>query len=236
MDNQVKSMDCIVLAGGLGTRLRSVVKDVPKPMADINGIPFLRLLLDELHRQGITHFILAIGHKSEVIQDYFSSQELAYKVSFSVEKQPLGTGGALKLALRQTSSKVVLMVNGDTFFRIDIQQFVERSIVLNKTCTIALKRIFNSERYGNVTVEDEVIVKFEEKGFREETLINGGIYLIDVDQFNKLEIGEKFSLETDFFERNVQKRIIGGIEMNGYFIDIGIPEDYERAKQEFIKD
>lgn len=233
MANILNELDCIVLVGGKGTRLQSVVSDVPKPMAPINEIPFLKILLDELNAQGIQRFILATGHKSDVIQNYFASIKIPYSITYSIEKEQLGTGGAIAQALTLASSKKVLVVNGDTFFKLDLTVFIDQAEEINQPCVIALKKVFNSDRYGSVQLVDNQITEFEEKAFKEEALINSGTYFLNRIQFLEHSFPEKFSFEKDYLEIYAKKQQLFGIEMEGYFIDIGIPEDYEKAQHDF---
>jgi len=233
MANALSELDCIVLVGGKGTRLQSVVSDVPKPMAPINEIPFLKILLDELYSQGIQRFILATGHKSDVIQNYFASIKTPYSIQYSIEKEQLGTGGAIAQALELASSKKVLVVNGDTFFKLNLTKFIEQAEEMNQPCVIALKKVFNSDRYGSVQLVDNQITEFEEKAFKAEALINSGTYLLNKIQFLAHSFPEKFSFEKDYLEIYTKKQQLFGVEMEGYFIDIGIPEDYEKAQHDF---
>lgn len=232
MDGTIENRDCIILAGGKGTRLRSVVSDLPKPMAPINGIPFLEILLKELHQSGVKNFILATGYQHEVIEDYFQDFT-EFPISFSVEEEPLGTGGAILKALRQAKSSKVLIVNGDTFFNLNLPSFLEKaSPYSDASCVLALKKIEKSDRYGSVLLNSHQITQFKEKTYQEVALINSGIYLLDREWFLQLGLPDKFSFEMDFLEPYAQKGNIFGIEEEGYFIDIGIPEDYARAQRE----
>lgn len=231
MDGTLENIDCIVLAGGMGTRLKSVVSDVPKPMAPINGVPFLEVLLNELNSQGLKSFVLATGYKTEVIQEHFSNKELSYTITYSIEDEPLGTGGAILKALEKAMTDKVLIINGDSFFKLNLKEFMEESKGIN-TCVLALKRIVKSQRYGSVQLSGNLVSSFEEKVFREEALINAGVYLLDREWFLSLKFPEKFSFETSFLEVYSKREMIHGIEKEGYFIDIGIPEDYERAQRE----
>lgn len=222
-----------MLAGGMGTRLKSVVADVPKPMALVNNTPFLHTLLNQLYKKGVKRFILAVGYQNDVIQAYFTSLQLPYEIVFSIEKEPLGTGGAIQLALKQANSPEVLVVNGDSFFDLKLSEFVVSAQQLEKTCTLALKKMFNSERYGSVLLQGSKLIAFQEKSYREEALINAGVYWVDKQKFTSLEFPKKFSFEKDFLEVYAEKDVLAGIEMEGYFIDIGIPEDYKQAQNDF---
>ncbi|EKK5714180.1 nucleotidyltransferase family protein, partial [Campylobacter coli] len=182
-------MQAIVLAGGLGTRLRSVVQDLPKPMAPINGKPFLAFVLEYLKKQGITEIILSVSYKYELIQEYFKDEFHGMKIHYNIEKELLGTGGAIKDALKFVKNEVYVL-NGDTFFDIDLKKPVLNS---SKIC-IALKQMQNFDRYGTVNVDEQgIVTSFEEKVFKKQGLINGGVYLLKKDIFNNFSLERKFS-------------------------------------------
>ncbi|EJF7432190.1 nucleotidyltransferase family protein, partial [Campylobacter coli] len=191
-------MQAIVLAGGLGTRLRSVVQDLPKPMAPINGEPFLAFVLEHLKKQGITEVILSVSYKYELIQEYFKDEFHGMRIRYNIEKELLGTGGAIKDALKLIKNEVYVL-NGDTFFDIDLKKLVLSNS--NKIC-IALKQIQNFDRYGTVNIDKQgLVTSFEEKVFKKQGLINGGIYLLKKDIFDKFDLEKKFSFE-EFLQEN----------------------------------
>ncbi|EOV7148518.1 D-glycero-D-manno-heptose 1-phosphate guanosyltransferase [Campylobacter coli] len=215
-------MQAIVLAGGLGTRLRSVVQDLPKPMAPINGKPFLAFVLEYLKKQGITEIILSVSYKYELIQEYFKDEFHGMKIHYNIEKELLGTGGAIKDALKFVKNEVYVL-NGDTFFDIDLKKPVLNS---SKIC-IALKQMQNFDRYGTVNVDEQgIVTSFEEKVFKKQGLINGGVYLLKKDIFNNFSLERKFSFE-EFLQENYKTLKIQTQIFDDYFIDIGIPEDYQ---------
>ncbi|EII9765125.1 nucleotidyltransferase family protein [Campylobacter coli] len=214
-------MQAIVLAGGLGTRLRSVVQDLPKPMAPINGKPFLAFVLEYLKKQGITEIILSVSYKYELIQEYFKDEFHGMKIHYNIEKELLGTGGAIKDALKLVKNEAYV-VNGDTFFDIDLKKLVLNS---SKIC-IALKQMQNFDRYGTVNVDEQgIVTSFEEKVFKKQGLINGGIYLLKKDIFDEFSLEKKFSFE-EFLQENYKSLKIQTQIFDDYFIDIGVPEDY----------
>ncbi|EHB2862398.1 NTP transferase domain-containing protein, partial [Campylobacter coli] len=220
-------MQAIVLAGGLGTRLRSVVQDLPKPMAPINGKPFLAFVLEYLKKQGITEIILSVSYKYELIQEYFKDEFHGMKIHYNIEKELLGTGGAIKDALKFVKNEVYVL-NGDTFFDIDLKKPVLNS---SKIC-IALKQMQNFDRYGTVNVDEQgIVTSFEEKVFKKQGLINGGVYLLKKDIFNNFSLERKFSFE-EFLQENYKTLKIQTQIFDDYFIDIGVPKDYK----EFIND
>lgn len=225
--------ECIILAGGLGTRLRSEVADLPKCMAPVAGKPFIHWVIAHLTAQRITSFVLSLGYMHEIIEEYIQSNYPQLSVKFSVENEPLGTGGAIKLALSLCEDENVLVVNGDTLFETDNNALWEKHIKSNSACTLALKPMQNFERYGAVTVnEDNVITAFQEKKYMAQGLINGGVYLITQNNFNKINFPEKFSFEKEFLEKYLETLTMIGVEDDGYFIDIGIPEDFKKANAE----
>ncbi|HEG0584703.1 TPA: NTP transferase domain-containing protein, partial [Campylobacter jejuni] len=180
-------MQAIILCGGLGTRLKSVIKDIPKPMAPINDKPFLEFIFEYLKKQGIKEVILAVSYKYEVIKEYFKDEFLGIKIKYSIEKEPLGTGGAIKEALKIIKNEAYVL-NGDTFFGIDLSK-----LKLNggKIC-LALKQMNDFDRYGTVNVDGlGLVISFEEKVFKKQGLINGGIYLLDKDIFKDFALQEK---------------------------------------------
>ncbi len=226
--------EAIVLAGGLGTRLRKVVKDVPKPMADINGKPFLEYLLAFLAKQGIEKVILSVGYKYEIIKNYFGNSFLDMELLYSIENEPLGTGGGIRKSLFLVDSKVFFVVNGDTFFDVDLKKLFLFHKKKNSVLSVALKPMKSFDRYGSVKLdENKRIIDFEEKKYYVSGLINGGIYLLNKNFFMSFNLREKFSFEKDFLEKYYTMYDFYGLSFDDYFIDIGIPEDYERAKENF---
>lgn len=229
--------EAIILAGGFGTRLRSVVSDVPKCMALIDGKPFLYYLIEFLQKNGIEHFIFSVGYLHEVIEKYLQQNYPELNVYISLETEPLGTGGAIQFAAGKTSEKNVLVCNGDTFYKIDVDLLNQFHIQKNAACSLSLKPMNNFDRYGVVELnEDDSIKNFKEKQFYETGLINGGVYALNILKFLEEGLPEKFSFEKDYLEKKVRlietKPGIFGIVQDHYFIDIGIPEDYEKAQKE----
>jgi len=226
--------EAIILAGGLGTRFRSVIKDIPKPMADICGRPFLSYIFDFLSNQGIEKVVLSVGYKWETIKNYFGDQYENMKLEYAVEDKTLGTGGGLKNALKHVLSEEVFVLNGDSIFNIDFHLFYSLHKKKNSKLSLALKMMENTERYGIVEIdENNRIVSFLEKGIKTKGLINGGVYLMNKEFFLSSAPEGCFSLEKDFLERYYREYEFFGFPFDGFFIDIGIPEDYERAKKEF---
>ena len=214
-------MQAIILCGGLGTRLKSVIKDIPKPMAPINDKPFLEFIFEYLKKQGVKEIILAVSYKYEVIQEYFKDEFLGIKIKYSIEKEFLGTGGAIKEALKFIKNEVYVL-NGDTFFYIDLSKLKLNG---SKIC-LALKQMNDFDRYGTVNVNEQgFVISFEEKIFKKQGLINGGIYLLKKDLFDDFSLMDKFSFE-EFLQENYEKLKARAEIFDDYFIDIGVPEDY----------
>lgn len=226
-------MEAIILAGGLGKRLQGIVKDVPKPMADINGKPFLSYLFDYLSDKGVNKVLLSVGYKYEVIKSYFSLKYRNMDIEYIIENEPLGTGGAIRESLKKARGDDVIVLNGDTFFDIDLKKMVDFHFAHDLIITIAVKPMYDFDRYGTVKLEKDRIVGFEEKSFRDFGYINGGVYMVSKKISEHLKgYNNSFSFEVDFLQRNMNKLKISAFICEDYFIDIGIPEDYERAQKE----
>ena len=227
----------IILAGGFGTRLRSVVSDVPKPMAPINGRPFLDYLLAAIARQGITDVTLAVGYKGELVEGGFGESLHGMRLRYSYEREPLGTGGAVALALEGIDEEEGWILNGDTYFEGDLGAVAKTHRGAGADVTLALKHMDPADRYGLVDVDDGGrITRFREKEPGAAGLINAGVYLLRRSALKASDYPKRFSLERDFFERQVGTLHVQGAVQDGYFVDIGVPEDYERAKGYFRND
>lgn len=206
-------------------------------MALIDAKPFLHYLIKFLYKSGIEHFIFSVGYMHEVIEKYLNSNYNTLNFSISLEKEPLGTGGAIKLAVGKTSESNVLVCNGDTFYKINVDLLNNFHVQKNAACSLNLKPMKNFDRYGVVDLnKDGSIKNFKEKQFYSEGLINGGVYALNIQVFLKENLPEKFSFEKDYLEKKVKtlekKHNIFGVIQNQYFIDIGIPEDYDKAQKE----
>jgi len=230
------SDEIIVLAGGLGTRLRSVVPELPKCMAPVNGKPFLAYVINYFQQQGINNFIFSLGYKYETIIEYLSefiTNDSRFTFKYSIEEEPLGTGGAIKKTCALVNNENVFITNGDTLFNADTLLLKNFHYIKKADCTLALKPLQNFSRYGVIELnEDESLKEFSEKKYYENGLINGGLYMLNVINFLDEPLPEKFSFETDYLEKYYNKRSMFGLVQDKYFIDIGIPEDYERAQEE----
>ena len=230
-------MDVVILAGGLGTRLRSVVSEVPKCMAPVNNKPFLFYLLKYLSSYpNINKVVLSVGYLKEIIYKWIDENHsnFPFEICYAVEEKPLGTGGGIKNALTKCISDNVLILNGDTFFDINIQELENKHNEINPDISLVLKPMKNFDRYGTVVLDKNGFVEsFNEKSFCKDGLINGGVYLINRNKSNLDSLPEKFSFEKDVLEPGAYKKSLYGIIQDGYFIDIGIPADYHKADVEF---
>ncbi len=217
----------LILAGGKGTRLASVVQDKPKPMADIAGLPFLHYMILTLKKNGIEEVVFLVGHLREVIMDYFQSSYHGVVISYEIEAEPRGTGGLIYELAKQWQEPIFL-INGDTYFDLDIQALVAKTE--QSEIIIAVRAVEHSDRYGVLEINDDRIVGFKEKTWIDQGYINGGIYMLPAGVFNDFDLPFSFSLEKDFFEAYKDSLHIKPFYSQGYFIDIGIPDDYQKAQ------
>lgn len=222
-------MEVIILAGGMGTRLAKVVADVPKPMAPVNGRPFLYYIFQWLQKYPVERIIVSAGYKSEIIVKYFGESFINIPVEYAIEENPLGTGGALMFAFKKTKSKDILVINGDTWFPVDINNFYSFHTINKFLLTIALKQMKDFSRYGTVECVENTIVRFNEKKQCNKGLINGGIYLINRQFLESKQLPEVFSLEKDLLEKECGSSLLKCRIFDDPFIDIGIPDDYQKA-------
>ena len=229
------TQEAIILAGGKGTRLNTVVSDVPKVMAPVNGRPFLEFLLDYLSDYVIEHVVIAVSHLKDEIITHFGSQYKDIRIDYSIEDEPLGTGGAVKKAFDLIEGPRAFVLNGDTMFRLDMVRHFDFHSIRKTNFSITLREVEDVSRYGAVELDDDKkIIAFHEKGDkRGKGLINGGAYLIHRRFFEKNTFPDTFSLEKDCLEKLVPTGQFYGLVCRQYFIDIGIPEDYEKAQDDF---
>jgi len=225
--------EAIILAGGLGTRLRSSVPELPKCMAPVAGKPFIAHVVDAYRNAGIEKFIFALGYKSHYFEEFLADSLPADSYRISREEEPLGTGGAIRLACTVAESRHVLVLNGDTFFKIDLASLSAFHHEKSARCSLCLKPMSNFDRYGAVELAvDQRILSFRDRQFCPAGLINGGVYALDALTFRDEDLPEKFSFEKDYLEKMVATRRFFGLVQDLYFIDIGIPEDYEQAQKD----
>lgn len=224
-------MEVIILSGGLGTRLNGVIRGIPKVMAPVNNKPFLEYILDDLNQQGVNKVVLATGYKKEYVKNYFGDKYKNILIKYSEENFPLGTGGAIKKALYKTNENNVIVMNGDIYTKLNYMELYKRHLSNCAEVTLALKKMENFERYGNVTLLDNKITCFAEKKFVTKGYMSVGCYVFNRNVLNSFEDNVKFSIEYDFFVKYVEKLFFSPYFYDDIFIDIGIPEDYELVKK-----
>ena len=227
-------MQAIILAGGMGTRLKEVISDVPKPMAPIGNRPFLAILLNFLNSQGFSRIILSIGYMGHHIADYFGDKYLDMDILYSYEESPLGTGGAIKEALKLCKGDYTFVLNGDTFIDVNAGEVLREWQENHKPIMVA-KELDDVGRYGALDVSGADLKSFSEKGHNGPGLINAGCYLIPINLFSYCVLPTKFSFEKDFLQDYITNNDVKIIKSTGLFIDIGIPEDYKKS-QSMLKD
>ena len=223
----------IVLAGGLGTRLAAVSGGAPKPMVPVAGRPFIDHVLDMLVEARIQQIILAVSYRWEALRDHLGDSYRGASLAYSVETEPLGTGGAILKCFRDHGLERALILNGDTLFRVDLGALLETHRRERAPVTMALRKLDDTSRYGFVTCDstgrDDA---FHEKVAGRSGLINGGIYVVEREALDRAALPERFSFERDFLQKYVAELRPAALESNSYFVDIGIPEDLERARHE----
>ena len=233
-------MEAILLCGGLGTRLRSVVSDRPKPMADIAGKPFLHYLVKMLSESGVKHLIFALGYMGEQIEAYFKSgEDYGLSISYSYEDSPLGTGGAIRNALSHVSEENVLVLNADTYFHTDYESLLREQLKNKAAMTIAGRKIEDISRYGAILKDESGrILRWNEKMSPDQAEascpgeINGGIYVMQKSLIEKIPEGKQ-SLENDCIPAWLEDGVyLQALPSDGYFMDIGIPEDYAQFRED----
>jgi D-glycero-alpha-D-manno-heptose 1-phosphate guanylyltransferase len=229
-------MEAIILAGGLGTRLRSVIPDLPKPLAPIEGKPFLEYLLNYWEAQGIKHFILSVGYKHNTIQEYFGTKYKSADVSYAVEPEPLGTGGGLLLSVQKLkSNQPFISLNGDTFFAVNRRSLLKYHLEYKADMTLSLVEVSEkNNRFDEIQQDKEGWITSIGTTLdnQKKPLVNGGVYIISPGllKMNKDKIPIKFSLEGELLPKLFKnKKKIAGFLSKTTFIDIGLPQDYKRA-------
>jgi len=226
-------MQAIILAGGLGTRLRSVVPDLPKPMAPVAGRPFLAWILDRLVDAGFERAVLAVGYRHEAISECFGECYRGLALHYSVENTPLGTGGAMRLAAAQITSMPVFVLNGDTYLELDYRAMLDAHQQAGALMSVAVCRVADLSRYGAPELANGVVTGFHEKGRGGQGYINAGVYLLSAGIIERIPAGVPFSFEQELLVPSVHVIRPAAIVTKGLFIDIGVPEDYDRAQQLF---
>lgn len=225
--------EAIVLAGGLGTRLKDAVPDLPKCMAPVAGRPFLYYLINQLRMQNIQRLIFSLGYKHEAILDFLNTEFQSLNFDYVIEEEPLGTGGAIAFAMQKTETHNIFVVNGDTLFKFNGDELLQKHKASGSECTLALKPLEDFERYGVVKInKNNKITSFKEKQQYKEGLINAGVYLINKHKFRQNQFDKEFSFERNYLEKFVNEKDFSGVPQYVYFIDIGISKDFARAQDE----
>ena len=220
----------VILAGGLGTRLRSVVSTLPKVMAPVAGQPFLHHILRSLSQQGFARVVLAVGYMREAIMDSVGSEFLGMQIQYSVEDELLGTGGAVRQALSLVEPGLCFVLNGDTWVDLDYAAMYREHLAENARLSIAVKEIDDVSRFGTLQISNRHITGFLEKGSCGQGVINAGVYLMPTDLLTDQALPKVFSLEQDFFMPRLDELRPSAHIVSGMFIDIGVPNDYAHAK------
>lgn len=222
----IDSVKVVVLAGGKGTRLRGVIRDIPKPMAPVGEKPFLEYIILQIRKWGIKEIIMSVGHKKETIKDYFNDgKRWGVEIEYCEEDNPLGTGGALRKAIFSSKGKSYVVMNGDSFLDINMGRLLRYHEEKKAMFTIGLVQVEDTGRFGRVLVnKNGSILEFMEKGYRDHGIINGGIYVCERDVIDIFP-QERCSLENDVLPKLVGNGLYG-MKTKGYFIDIGVPEEY----------
>lgn len=223
-------MEAIILAGGLGTRLRKMVPDLPKPMAPVNGKPFLEILLNALSNKGFSKVVISTGYKADKIVSHFGNKFKGINLEYTKEESPLGTGGGIRLAIEKCNKDHVYIFNGDTFLDINIDD-IEALWNETKTSIIIGAVVDDASRYGSLIIENNRVTGFSEKGLGGKGVINAGCYVMDRKLILSHQINTKFSLEEDLLKPLINKYGMNVCISNGKFIDIGVPEDYLKARE-----
>jgi Nucleoside-diphosphate-sugar pyrophosphorylase involved in lipopolysaccharide biosynthesis/translation initiation factor 2B, gamma/epsilon subunits (eIF-2Bgamma/eIF-2Bepsilon) len=222
-------MEAVILAGGMGTRLHDAVPGLPKPMAPVNGKPFLWHLLSWLTEYPVSKIILSTGYKYESIINYFGDTFQGVPVEYTIEKEPLGTGGGLMLATEKVNGSDFIVINGDTYFPVNLAEIYLFHTVQSAFITVALKKMQDFSRYGAVECINGRIIQFHEKKFCHDGFINGGIYVMNRNMLISRHLPEIFSLEKDILEKSAGTGDLRGMVFTEPFLDIGIAEEYNRA-------
>ena len=233
---QLRTITAVILAGGLGTRLRPVVSDRSKVVAEVNGAPFLHVLLDQLQASGIARVLLCTGYKGEELRAQLGRRYGELELSYSQEPEPLGTGGALQLARRSIDSADLLILNGDSYCGVDLRAFHAWYVEKQASAAACLVRVDDASRFGRVSLNGaDRIERFEEKKTAPgDAWVNAGIYLVKRARLDAIEQPPPISLEQDVFPLWVQTGFYG-FRCEAPFIDIGTPESYAEANRFFAR-
>lgn len=205
-------------------------------MVLVQGYPFLHWQMRYLKSQGVKKVVMAVSHHAHMVYDYFKESYLSIPLLYSMEDKPMGTGGAIVLAMQKTDDKSVIILNGDTYFPINLNKLMVEHKKTRNEISIAVKRMYNFDRYGTIDLnKTNRIIAFNEKAYKEKGYINGGVYIINKSAFNGFIVNQPFSIEKDVFEQKLKSLKIGAYRSRANFIDIGIPEEYNRIQTMNLK-
>lgn len=224
-------MEAIILAGGKGTRLSPVLNGIPKPMAPIGSRVFLEIILHRLKESQVTDVVLSVGYKANVIQQYFGSEYAGIRIKYVAETHPLGTGGAIRASLEHVCGARTLVLNGDTYLDLNYSRMIHAHEAAGRSLSIAAVEVLDTSRYGQMLVQHNTVIGFSDQARGGSGTINAGVYVVEKGIFHA-DQSESFSFERDFLAPFVSLLRPHAFRTSGYFIDIGIPEDYARAQHE----
>ena len=229
---RLRDLPCLILVGGLGTRLRPVLGELPKPMAPIAGKPFLEYLVRWLRGAGVIDVIFCAGYRADKIQEFFQSgARFGVRITYSLEREPLGTWGAIRQAAKDLSNTNFLVLNGDSWLQVDLQQLLDFHIRARGIATIAAAEVPDASRFGSIQIDGSgMVVRFTEKPARSSGLVNGGVYVFSRDVLTST-LATGFSLEKEIFPALVSRDLYA-MPVHGYFVDIGIPDEFKRLQDD----
>ena len=220
----------MILSGGKGIRLRSVISSTQKTIVKVNGKPFLSYILDKINNSGLNNVVLCTGYKGESLKKTYGNKYKNLNLIYSQEDRPLGTGGALRLGMEKLHSDYYIIFNGDSYINFNLIDFIYRSIEAKTDISICLANVKDISRYGQIKLDGDRITEFKEKSFRSISgIINAGVYMIKKEVLQNLPFNRMLSIETDFFPKFIEKGIFGYLSKSE-FIDIGTPESLKRAE------
>ncbi|MDP8211894.1 MAG: nucleotidyltransferase family protein [Candidatus Zapsychrus exili] len=227
----LSDITAVVLCGGQGSRLKSVTGQTPKVMAEFGQEPFLNFILNYLQEQGIRNIVLCTGYKADILENYYEANNQGLNIRFSKEDKPLGTGGALKNAIKMIESDPCFVLNGDSLCEVDLKALLDSYYKKETIAELSVSKVDNAEDYGSIVLNEENrIMAFEEKQSAENRYVNAGVYCISKRAFDLMPEQDKFSLEVDYFPKLVSKDFYGFVVDNKFY-DIGTPERFNEAQR-----
>jgi D-glycero-alpha-D-manno-heptose 1-phosphate guanylyltransferase len=223
-------MDAVILAGGLGTRLRQSVSHVPKPMAPVAGRPFLEFIVSQLAAGGIDRAILSVGYMADKVIAHFGTRFGDMAIEYEVEPEPLGTGGAIRACLARCTADHALVLNGDTYLDLDLAMIQAQWHATHVPFVLARIEA-DTSRYGRILLTDGRVSGWSEKGTSGAGLINAGGYVVPSALMSDCKLSTPFSFENDYLKHEIHQRRFEVVPVEGIFVDIGVPESYALANQ-----